>query len=71
MKNIRCNRCGKHVKEKNEILLEDIFEGKKEWGYFSKKDLQVDTFYLCESCYDSMIEQFVIPITRKTRTEAM
>ena len=70
-KNIRCNGCGRRIKEENGFLREDVFEGRKEWGYFSKKDLQVDTFYLCEACYDALIENFKIPITRKGKTEAM
>lgn len=70
-KNIKCNGCGRKIKEENGLLREDVFEGKKEWGYFSKKDLQVDTFYLCETCYDAVIERFKIPITRKEKTEVM
>lgn len=70
-KNMKCNKCGRKIKEENGLLREDVFEGRKEWGYFSKKDLQVDTFYLCELCYDTIIESFKIPITRKEKTEAM
>ena len=70
-KNIRCNGCGRRIKEEKGLLREDVVEGRKEWGYFSKKDLQVDTFYLCEACYDSLIENFKIPITREEKTEAM
>lgn len=68
---MRCNGCGRRIKEENGLLREEVFEGRKEWGYFSKKDLQVDTFYLCEGCYDALISQFKIPITRKNKIEAM
>lgn len=64
-----CNQCGKELSFKNDILVEDAFEAKKEWGYFSKKDLAVDQFVLCESCYDQMIAGFKIPIIRKEKTE--
>ena len=64
-----CNQCGKELRFENDILVEDAFEAKKEWGYFSKKDLTVDQFVLCELCYDKMIENFKIPIIRKEKTE--
>ena len=64
-----CNQCGKELRFKNDILAEDAFEAKKEWGYFSQKDLVVDQFVLCESCYDKMIAGFKIPIIRKEKTE--
>ena len=70
-KNIRCNACGRRILEDNGILREDIFEGRKEWGYFSKKDLRIDTFYLCEECYERITEAFVIPIERKEDTEVL
>ena len=35
---IRCNCCGRQLKTENGMLLEDAFEGGKEWGYFSRKD---------------------------------
>lgn len=70
-KAIYCNACGKEIKMYNNMLVEDIFEGKKEWGYFSKHDLKVDTFYLCEKCYEDMIAKFKIPISRMDKVEAL
>ena len=60
-KNLCCNRCGRILKSENGILREDVFEGKKQWGYFSKKDTKMHSFVLCEECYDKMISRFVIP----------
>jgi len=37
---------------------------RKEWGYFSKRDLEVHEFAICESCYEKMIDQFVIPVKK-------
>ena len=71
MGKIQCNNCAKEIKSMNGILLEDIFERRKDWGYFSKKDLQRDTFYLCEECYDNMIRKFKIPIERKLKNEVL
>lgn len=68
---IQCNGCGRKLKEENGLLREDIFEGKKEWGYFSRKDLKVDTFYLCEDCYDHLIETFVVPLRREDKLEVL
>ncbi len=56
-----CNMCGKKLKVVNGILMEDALEAKKQWGYFSKKDAVLHSFVICEECYDSMIEKFVIP----------
>jgi ribosomal-protein-alanine N-acetyltransferase len=43
----------------------------KDWGYFSKKDLQTHRFNLCEDCYDSMVDKFVIPMTIIDKKEAL
>lgn len=56
-----CNACGRTLRVENGILKEDIFEGDKEWGFFSNKDAVRHTFYLCEACYDRIIATFVIP----------
>ena len=51
-KKLFCNGCGRILKYENDILREDVFEGKKQWGY---------SFLLCEDCYDEMVKKFVIP----------
>lgn len=56
-----CNACGKMLKMEHGILLEDAFEAKKQWGYFSRKDRKLHAFVICEDCYDKMIQSFVIP----------
>lgn len=62
MEKVICNKCGKKLEYKKGILHEDALFVTKEWGYFSKKDLRVDRFCLCEECYDKMIQDFVVPI---------
>ena len=37
---VYCNACGRKLKKKNGLLLEDAFEARKDWGYFSNKDLE-------------------------------
>lgn len=68
---IMCNVCGRELKSENGILKEDAFEAVKEWGYFSKKDLEVHKFVICEECYDKMVEGFALPITILEKKEAM
>ena len=68
---ISCNRCGKTVKFIEGLLKEDFFEAAKDWGYFSTKDLQTHRFNLCESCYDRMINEFVIPVEIVDKKEAL
>lgn len=57
-----CNACGKKIKIEHGILKEDVFEASKEWGYFSKKDLQFHKFNICEECYENIVATFKIPI---------
>ena len=44
---------------------------RKEWGYFSKRDLEVHEFAICESCYEKMIDQFVIPVKKTTHGQPL
>ena len=66
-----CNQCAKVIKSENEIFKEDFFVGRKEWGYFSEKDREIDSFYLCEKCYDEMIKKFIVPVHRTERIEVL
>lgn len=59
---IYCNKCGREIAMEGGILTEEILEVEKRWGYFSAKDNQVDSFDLCEKCYDEWIATFTIPI---------
>lgn len=60
-----CNCCGKKIKAERGIIKEGVFMAEIKWGYFSKKDGEVHSFDICESCYDKMTESFQIPIERK------
>ena len=70
-KELFCNACGKKLEMENDILREDVFEGKKEWGYFSKKDLEVHSFVLCEECCDRISDSFAIPVEVSKKREVM
>lgn len=68
-KELFCNQCGKKLKMEQDILKEDAFEAKKQWGYFSEKDAVLHSFVLCEKCYDEMVSHFTIPVEITEVTE--
>ena len=68
-KELFCNQCGKKLMMEQDILKEDAFEARKQWGYFSKKDAVLHSFVLCENCYDEMTAKFVIPVRITEVTE--
>lgn len=68
---IYCNVCGKKIVIEKGILKEDVFEVTKEWGYFSRKDLEVHKFNICEDCYEKMIATFKIPIEIINKKEVL
>ncbi len=69
MKELRCNRCGTKIKHDGTVFVEDALTVTKEWGYFSGKDGQKHSFCLCETCYDRMIRNFVVPVDIEDVTE--
>lgn len=71
MEQIRCNQCGKIIVYGEGTNREDYLTVKKEWGYFSDKDLELHEFHLCENCYDKLIQNFQIPIYIKNIEEAL
>jgi len=68
---ILCNVCGKKIPVEHGIMKEDVFEAAKEWGYFSKYDLELHKFNICEACYDRLVASFKIPIKVIHKKEAL
>ena len=66
-----CYQCGRELKTEKGILKEDALIVKKEWGYFSDKDLVVHDFAICESCYDKWIAGFAKPVHKSKMTEVL
>jgi ribosomal-protein-alanine N-acetyltransferase len=66
--NIYCNMCGKPIKKMKDMtgdpMFADYLRVDKTWGYFSNKDCRRDEFHLCEDCYDKLIKQFKIPVSK-------
>lgn len=63
-----CNRCGKEMRVENGCLKEGCFHGEAHFGYFSRKDGSSQQFDLCESCYDAITAEFVIPAQETEET---
>lgn len=68
---IYCNHCGKMLHIGQAEQSEDCLKVEKEWGYFSAKDRELHTFYLCETCYDAWIQTFEIPVSREQVEELL
>ena len=49
---------GRHVAE-------GVLHVRKDWGFFSEKDLVRHEFDVCEQCYDKLIAEFQIPVTER------
>ena len=68
---IVCNQCGRILKIQNGILQEGVFRGMVDWGFFSEKDGEMNSFDLCEKCYDRLISGFSIPVETEEQTELL
>ena len=62
LEKVLCNCCGKEI-VKQQGYFSDHLHIEKQWGYFSEKDGREDSFDLCESCYDKLVNSFVLPIS--------
>ena len=65
-----CNGCGR-PSETGGDRQEDALRVRKEWGYFSTRDLEIHEFNLCEECYNRLIENFVIPVKISQKIEVL
>lgn len=67
---IYCNKCGMKICTEEQMLKTSFLTITKEWGYFSHgKDGMLHSMDICEPCYDSLAESFVIPPKKKKLTE--
>lgn len=67
----QCNVCGKELLCENGIIREGAIDATIDWGYFSKKDLEVHKFIVCEECYGEIIKNFKIPVTIINKNEVL
>ena len=68
---ICCNACGRELRTQQGVLREDALVVKKNWGYFSRKDLEVHEFVLCEACYDQIVSGFLKPVSVLPKSEVL
>lgn len=66
-----CNSCGRKLKYQNGILQEDVLSVKKEWGYFSNKDMEFHEFVICEDCYDKLVAGFVKDVNKAEKMSSL
>ena len=66
-----CNKCSNNLKVENGIVKEGCFRVQYEFGYFSKKDGEIQKFDLCESCYDKLVANFIIPVEKQDAKELL
>lgn len=71
LETVTCNKCGKQMKVENGILKEGCFTADFVFGYFSRRDGLKQKFDLCEECYDSITEKFVVPVAGEEATELL
>lgn len=64
-----CNCCGRSLKKKEGLFMEDVCCVSVQWGYFSRKDGENHSFAICEDCYDRITRNFVIPPKVEQRIE--
>ncbi|MCM1263396.1 MAG: hypothetical protein NC313_11815 [Butyrivibrio sp.] len=64
-----CNCCKKELLVENGILKDECIHISHDFGYFSKKDGETQSFDLCEDCYEKITEKFIIPVETKDRQE--
>ncbi|NBH13312.1 hypothetical protein D3Z36_03770 [Lachnospiraceae bacterium] len=68
---IICNCCKKVIRDQNFPFGTEYLHVEKEWGYFSNKDGERQEFDLCESCYDTLIRKFQIPVASQEIIELL
>lgn len=64
-----CNCCKKELLVENGILKDECIHISHDFGYFSKKDGETQSFDLCEDCYEKITGKFLIPVETKDRQE--
>ena len=66
---IFCNKCGKELKQQEDMIREGYFSADVIFGYFSNKDGLRHRWDLCENCYDELTDSFQIPVEENEESE--
>ena len=62
LEKVLCNCCGRELSMTGRHVAEGVLHVRKDWGFFSEKDLVRHEFDVCEQCYDKMIARLLIPV---------
>ena len=68
---IYCNCCRKKLKIEKDLIQEEVFPVRMQWGYFSEKDGEYHCFDVCEACYDRWVSSFQIPVEKNLQNELL
>lgn len=66
-----CNSCKKELRVENGILKDECIHVSHVFGYFSERDGEIQSFDLCEECYNKMIAKFRLPVESGERMELL
>ena len=68
---IVCNKCGKRTKVEDDMLKEEWVHIQNVFGYFSKRDGEISQIDLCETCYERLCADLLIPETVRKNKELL
>ncbi len=71
LQEVVCNMCQRHLKVENGILKEGCCSIEQHFGYFSKRDGQMEKFDLCEECYEKLTKVLKIPAETEEMKELL
>lgn len=66
-----CNCCKKELLVENGILKDECIHISHDFGYFSKRDGETQSFDLCEDCYEKFTGKLLIPVETENRRELL
>ncbi|ADL03254.1 hypothetical protein Closa_0626 [[Clostridium] saccharolyticum WM1] len=69
LETVMCNCCGKKIIVSEGVAREGVISINHTWDFFSEKDGEIHHFDLCEDCYDTMIQEFKIPVEVEEQLE--
>jgi hypothetical protein len=69
LETVVCNCCGKKIIVSEGVAREGVISVNHSWDFFSEKDGEIHHFDLCEDCYDTMIQEFKIPVEVEEQLE--
>ncbi len=69
MKQLCATAVAKKIIVSEGVAREGVISVNHSWDFFSEKDGEIHHFDLCEDCYDTMIQEFKIPVEVEEQLE--